>query len=69
MKKVRSTDMAIIHINDVTQDIVMLDIVNRRIIKRKMQYIGEPVVRAVIYQGNHHFTCNMGSVSYGEIRY
>jgi hypothetical protein len=69
MKKVRNTDLAIIHWNNVSGEIVMLDLTNRRVFKRKVQYVGCPKITVVIYQGTIHFTCNMGKVEYGEIRY
>jgi len=68
-KIAKNTDLAIIHWNDVTGIIEMFDIENRRVIKRKVQYVGAPIVTAVIYQGYYHLTCNMGSIKYGEIRY
>jgi hypothetical protein len=69
MKKVKTTDLAIIHWNNETREIVMLDITNRRVFKRKVQYVGCPKITVVIYQGIFHFTCNMGRVEYGEIKY
>jgi hypothetical protein len=68
-KKVKNTDLAIIHWNNETGEIVMLDITNRRVFKRKVQYVGCPKIAVVIYQGFFHFVCNMGKVEYGEIRY
>jgi len=68
-KIAKGTDLAIIHWNDVTGVIEMLDIENRRVIERKVHYVGNPAVPAVVYQGFFHFTCNMGTVKCGEIRY
>jgi len=69
MSVVRNIDLAIISWDDDSGIIEMFDMVNRRVIKRKVHYIGIPAVSAVMYQGYYQFTCNMGSVKSGEYRY
>jgi len=68
-KRVASSDLAIIHRNDEAGVIEMFDIENRRVIKRKVHYVGSPAIAVVIYQGIYQFICNMGAVKRGEIRY
>ena len=67
--KVMNTELAILHWNDVSGVITMFDTKNLKVIKRKVRYVGKPLVAAVLYQYAYHFTCNMGSIKHGEIRY
>lgn len=68
-EKVHSGDLAIIHRDSMAGVIEMLDIKNRRVIKRRVYYVGAPKVAVVIYQGQYQWVCNMGKVERGEIRY